>query len=104
MSTRQLLPHRRSHELVDFEHDGRRYTAGIGRLWDGRIAEVFLDTEKAGSDAADLSRDAAIVVSLALQFGCDLSTLRKAVTRGSDGRPSGPIGAVLDLLDEEGAQ
>jgi hypothetical protein len=96
---REPLPNRRGLELIDFEHSGMRLVAGVGRFPDGRVAEIFLHCPKAGSDAADIARDAAVVASLALQFGCPVETLRHALTRGSDGRAAGPIGAVLDLLD-----
>jgi hypothetical protein len=98
-SPREPLPNRRGLELIDFEHGGMRFTAGVGRFPDGRLAEIFMHCAKAGSDAADIARDAAVVASLCLQFGCPVETLRHALTRGSDGRASGPIGAVLDLLD-----
>jgi hypothetical protein len=39
------------------------------------------------------------VTSIAPQFGCPIRTLRHALTRASDGRASGPIGMVLDMLD-----
>jgi ribonucleoside-diphosphate reductase alpha chain len=69
------------------------------RFPDGQLAEVFIHTAKAGSDAADIARDAAVVASLALQHGVSAATLRKALTRGSDGKAAGPIGALLDLLE-----
>jgi ribonucleoside-diphosphate reductase alpha chain len=96
---RRRLPNRRAAELIDFEHGGMRYTAGVSRFPDGRVAEVFLHTAKAGSDAADIARDAAVTASLALQHGVYVATLRKALTRGSDGKAAGPIGALLDLLE-----
>ena len=43
---RDRLPNRRGHELLSFEHGGFRYTAGIGRFADGRLAELFLDCSK----------------------------------------------------------
>jgi hypothetical protein len=96
---RQRLPNRRRAELINFEHNGLKYTAGISRFADGRVAELFLNSNKAGSDAADAARDAAIVASIALQLGCPVRTLRHALTRASDGRAAGPIGVVLDMLD-----
>jgi hypothetical protein len=36
---RERLPNRRRAELLDFEHGGLSYTAGISRFADGRIAE-----------------------------------------------------------------
>jgi hypothetical protein len=38
--TRERLPNRRGHELLDFEHVGIRYTAGVSRFSDGRLAEI----------------------------------------------------------------
>ena len=34
MTSRERLPNRRGHELLDFEHGGIRYTVGIGRFAD----------------------------------------------------------------------
>jgi len=91
---RERLPDRRSAELVDFDHNGRRWTACIGRFADGRVAEVFLDTPKA-SAIGELAADAAIVASLALQSGCPLETLRHAL----QDRQAGPLGAALSLAN-----
>ena len=99
--TRRTLPNRRAAEIIDFWHDGLAYTAGISRYRDGHVAEVFLSCAKAGSTAADLARDAAIAASIALQHGCPIEVLRHAVTRTSDGRAAGPIGALLDILEGE---
>jgi hypothetical protein len=71
MSERKRLADRRHCELVDFESMGLRFTAGIGRYPDGRIAELFLDNHKAGSAIGALVRDAAVILSFALQHGAD---------------------------------
>jgi hypothetical protein len=63
---RQRLPNRRSHWL----YGGQFYTGGIGRFDDGRIAEIFINGPKVGSAAEANAQDAAIVTSLALQYGC----------------------------------
>ncbi len=97
MAERERLPNRRRAELIDFEHDGRRWTATIGRFADRRVAEIFLDAPKA-SPIADMAAAAAIVASLALQGGCPLATLRHALS----GRDVGPLGAALAIV--EGAQ
>jgi hypothetical protein len=44
------------------------------------------------------ARDAAVATSLLLQHGCHVDTLRKALTRNSDGSASGPLARALDLL------
>ena len=49
--TRRRLPNRRAHLVLDFEHGGLSYTAGVGFFDDdGRQpAEIFLTTNKHGS-------------------------------------------------------
>jgi ribonucleoside-diphosphate reductase alpha chain len=92
------LPNRRGHELVDFEHGGIRYTAGIGRFEDGELAEIFLNTAKHGTAIDTNARDAAVAASLLLQHGCLVETLSRALTRNADGSASGPLAHALDLL------
>jgi len=99
---RQRLPNRRAHEVVDFEHNGRRFTAGVGYFADSRLGEIFINTSgRTGDDLEVLARDAAVMASLALQFGGDVETLRRAVMRNSAGQASGPVGQLLDLLAME---
>lgn len=98
MTTRQRLPNRCGHELLDFEHGGIRYTAGAGRFEDGQLAEIFLTTAKHGTAVDVNARDAAVAASLLLQHGCHVDTLRKALTRNGDGSASGPLARALDLL------
>jgi hypothetical protein len=45
--------------------------------------------------------DAAIAASPLLQHGCELETLRRALTRNGDGSASGPLAHVLDLLQQQ---
>jgi ribonucleoside-diphosphate reductase alpha chain len=97
MSTRRRLPNRREHELIEFEHGGLRYTAGIGRFNDGALAEIFLNTGKHGTAVDINARDAAVAASLLLQHGSSVDSLRHALTRNGDGSPSGPLARVLDL-------
>lgn len=87
----QRLPARRASEPFSFEVGGLRFTATASRYTDGRIAELFLDTHKAGSSMATLVRDAAVILSLALQHGADLEAIRKSQCRDSDGRALGPV-------------
>jgi hypothetical protein len=44
------------------------------------------------------ARDAAIACPIALQFGADVETIRKALCRDSPGNASGPLGMALDLV------
>jgi ribonucleoside-diphosphate reductase alpha chain len=100
-AARKRLPNRRLHVVLDFEHRGFRYTAGLGRFSDGRLAEIFLDSAKRGSDLMAAARDAAVVASIALQHGAPVETIRHAITRNGDGSASGVLGALLDLLERE---
>jgi hypothetical protein len=94
-TTRRLrLPNRRG----DFEHGGIRYTAGASRFKDGRLAEILLSTAKHGTAIDVSARDGAVAACLLLQHGCPPVTLRRALTRNSDGSASGPLAHALDLL------
>ena len=74
------------------------FTASISRYPDGRIAELFCDNHKAGSQIGTLVRDAAILLSFALQHGADIEAIRRALCRDNSGRALGPIGQALDLI------
>ena len=74
-----------------------RFTVSAGG--DGishRIREVFVSGSP--SDVMDVVRDGAILVSLALQHGCPLETISKALTRDDADLPATVIGAVVEQL------
>lgn len=96
---REELPKRREIETFRFEHKNIKHYVSFSRFPDGRIAEVFLDAGKVGSDAQLYARDAAVVLSIALQFGADIKTLHQAVTRDDVGAPAGPLGILIDMLE-----
>jgi len=97
---RAPLPSRRASEIIDFQHDGLRYTASISRFDNRHLAEVFLDAEKIGTAASVIARDLAVTASLALQYGCPVAVLRKTLTRDARGVAAGPLGTLLDLIEE----
>ncbi len=86
---RQRLPNRRLSETFALQSDGITYAASISRFDDGRVGEVFLTTNKHGSAADTAARDAAIAASIALQYGADIETIRKALCRDGKGNPNG---------------
>lgn len=97
--TRTSLPNRRLHETTSFEFWGQRYVVGLGRVDEGYpVSEVFLNCAKSGTAAETLARDSAVLLSLALQHGVPLETIAHAITRNADGSPSGPLGALVDIL------
>jgi hypothetical protein len=98
---RERLPNRRASITFELELHGLRYTASFSYFADGRLAEVFLQNHKPGSQSDSNARDAAVAASLALQFGCPLHVLQRAVLRNPKGHPSTPLGAALDVIAGE---
>jgi hypothetical protein len=98
MSARARLPNRRLAESFELECAGLNYTCTVGRYPDGRVGEIFLNNHKSNSASDANARDAAIVCSLALQNGVPLETIRRALLRDSQGRPSTPLGTALDRI------
>ena len=74
------------------------FTVTISRYADGRLGEIFLASNKAGSSLDAVARDSAILCSLGLQYGVPLDTIRGALLRNADGTPSTPLGAALDRI------
>jgi hypothetical protein len=93
--TRERLPNRRHASTRNFIHNGMKFTVCAGYHDDGRIGEIFLSSNKPGSAVEALARDAAIVISLALQFGCPIETIRHALEMDRDESPATVLGAAL---------
>jgi hypothetical protein len=105
MTDREHLPARRPSLVFDVELNGLRFTASFSYFPDGRVAEIFLQNHKPGSQSDANARDAAVAASLALQYGCPLETLQRAVLRNKDGEASTPLGIALDyIVADRGAQ
>jgi hypothetical protein len=98
MTARNRLPNRRPAESFEVEVEGLVYIATIGRFTDGTIGELFLSSHRVNSSADTAARDSGVVLSIALQHGADLETIRRALCRDSQGRASGPLGAALDII------
>jgi ribonucleoside-diphosphate reductase alpha chain len=96
--SRERLRNRRRSETFTLEVNGLHYVASFSRFDDGRVAEVFLQDRKPASQSDANARDSAIAASLALQFGCPLDVLRRALLRDAQGRASTPLGVALDLI------
>ena len=91
---RLTLSNRRQHDVADLIFRGRRYVVGSSRFADGGLAEIFIDTAKAASEAADDARDIAILLSLALQHSVPVKTIRHAVGDGL-------AAAAIDTLEDK---
>jgi hypothetical protein len=88
---RERLPNRRPHVAFNFTHNDLIYHCTATRYADGRVAEIFLSTSKAGSTAQQHAESAAILCSLALQSGVPSETIARSV--------GGPIAAALELAE-----
>jgi len=98
MINRNILPQRRPCQTFDVWHGGQHFHVSVGRFHDGTLAEIFINGGKPGSDLEAVARDAAVTLSIALQYGVPLDPVRHAVTRNADGSPSSIVGAVLERL------
>lgn len=82
-----------------------RYHVAVGQFPDGSAGEVFITPQGAagkGSMLEAIARDAAILMSFALQYGAKPDLLKRAMTRDEKNAPQTFIGAVLDAMEQEG--
>ena len=97
---RETLPNRRPSESFIFEHESVAYHATISRFPNGSIAELFLDAGKIGSAVNVMAHDAAVVFSIARQYGTPLESIKSALLKLEDNSCAGAIGGALELADE----
>lgn len=95
--TRAHLANRRAGDSFEVRHGGSVFRVVVGLYEDGYPGEVFVSMtgargSKPSGDVEALTRDAAILISLAIQHGAPLAVLRAAVTRGGGGRRAGVAG------------
>jgi len=101
---RERPPDRRASETFEFEVSGLHYSATISRFADGRIGEIFLASHEVGSQADTAARDNGVIVSLAVQHGADLETIRRGLCPDDRGRASGTLSMALDAICGEGGR
>lgn len=96
---RELLANRRNCETITVDWGKRGYAISFGMFPDGRPAEIFISAyHNTTTEIDQVARDGAVLVSLALQHGCDPETIAHAITRDGGGNPSTIIGAVIDSM------
>jgi len=102
MTFRRELPMRRRCETFDLPFGGlaKSHMVTIGFYNDGTPGEVFINGGKSGEQVEAIARDGAVLLSMALQYGVPLDTVRHAITRDAQGAPSSIIGAVVDKLSQ----
>lgn len=111
--TREKLPNRRRAVTIDFDHVIERgvnglpgksvpYRATLGYYDDGRLGEVFIESAQKVATGTDIAvRDAAIGVSIGLQYGVDAEVLVPSFLRDANGRSEGVLGQLMEKLREE---
>jgi hypothetical protein len=104
MTARRRLADRRSSTTFEIESQGLAFTVTVSAFDNGELAEAFITNHRASSGAGIMASDCAIAASLALQYGCPVEVLRKAMARDSQGRPIGPLGVALDRLAAGGGR
>ena len=94
------LPNRRPQTVLEVEHGGSVFTVGLGYFPDNRPGEVFVSTSRSGSELDGLLNDAAVLASIALQYGAPVEVLARAMGRLGDKRaPASALGAILDAVE-----
>ncbi len=98
--TRRPLPMRRRSETMELKYAGlaKPHVITIGYYDDGTPGEVFIDGGKSGEQVEAIARDGAVLVSMCLQHGVSMETIRKALTRDVRGEAQSIVGAVIDKL------
>lgn len=100
--TRERLPTRRRSVNTSFSFSGLHLDAQLGYYDDGRLAEVFIVTNKVNTQVDVLCRDTALLISMALQYGATLPELARTATLKDDGAPDGLVSVLAQHLKEEG--
>ena len=103
MVERHALPMRRATETFEVAFGGLKesHVVSVGYYENGGIGELFVTGGKSGEMIQAIARDAAILMSLALQHGVPVGVLKHAVTRDGQDQPQSIIGAVIDHLPGE---
>lgn len=94
---RRPLPARREALTTKFELGTLKWHMTWSSYPDGAPAEVFLSAGKSGDLLRWMSNDAAVVLSIALQYGVPPGVLRAALIRDQGGEPLSPLAYALDV-------
>jgi len=112
MTARRVLPQRRPTFTFDIHDESGRVDMVVaysvfeppGAPPPHTVAEIFVTSRKIGSGTEAIARDAAILLSLAVQYGCPVDVIRGALTRNQDGSAQSLMGRVVDRVVEEAAR
>ena len=103
MTERHALPMRRNCETFEIDFGGlkKSHVITVGYYSDDAPGEVFINGGKSGEQVEAIARDGAVLLSLALQHGVALDTIKHALTRDSQDQPQSIVGVVVDKLLQE---
>lgn len=104
MAERRRLPDRRDSTTLRVAAGKMSMLVTVGLYEDGTPGEVFTSDVKAGTEFDAMARDAAVLLSLSMQYGVPLDVIGHAVTRDRSGAPSSVMGALIDVLLKERVQ
>jgi hypothetical protein len=93
--THRILPGRWGQEVVGLDHDGFLYRISVSRFPDGSPAEVLIDSIRPGSKLDAYGQDVAVLVSVLVQNGVDVSAIEQALYHRAD---AGLAARVLRLI------
>jgi len=81
-----------------------KYEITVSFFDDGKPAETFvrLDMFVRSNPLEHMVADAAVAVSLGLQYGVPADVMRKAFLREDNGEPMSIFGKIMDMIEEEG--
>ena len=105
--SRETLPSRRTSVTTTIDAKGIPVAVPVGFYEDGRPGEVFIVGGKEGSTMRLVLADAAVLISIALQYGAPANKLAETLLREpvgdeKDGKtlPASPLGAVLEIVNQ----
>ena len=100
MTERRALSMRRRCETFEIDYGGLKnsHVITVGYYDDGSVGEVFINGGKSGEVVEAIARDGAVLLSMALQHGATLDTIKHAITRDGQDAPQSIIGVVVDRL------
>ena len=104
--TRRRLPDRRqsTNYRVYLGEGEQKFHITIGFYDDGTPGDVFCDVGKTPQAVQQITADACILISVALQHGVAAEDLGKSLARFDDGQPYTIIGAICDMLTQLGTK
>lgn len=97
---RTRLPERRESPAFEYEHGEATYRAQFSEGENGGLMEVFLNAGKEGTALDIMGRECGAILSIALQHGTPLKTIRDALPKLATGKPAGPVGKALSEIED----